>query len=61
MVQKITFAKTIQPVAVRRESQSVALLVLAEDSFERNRRSIYATGDRRVGLGFPAACMPRTF
>ena len=59
MVQKITFAKPIQPGAIRRERQSVALLLLAEESFERNRCSIDATGDRRVGLGFPAAGMPR--
>ena len=59
MVQEITFAKTIQSVAIRRESQSVALLIRAEDSLERNRRSIDATGDRRVGFGFPAAGMPR--
>jgi hypothetical protein len=60
VVQKITFAKTIQPVAIRRESQGVALLVRAEGSPERNRRSIDATGDQRVGFGFPAAGMPRT-
>jgi hypothetical protein len=40
VVQKITFAKTIQSVAIRRESQSVALLIRAEESPERNRRSI---------------------
>jgi hypothetical protein len=60
VVQKITFAKPIQPVAIRRESQSVALLVRAEDSPERNRRSIDATDDQRVSFGFPAASMPRT-
>ena len=60
VVQKITFAKTIQPVAIRRESQSVALLVRVEDSPERNRRSIDAAGDQRVRFGFPAAGMPRT-
>ncbi len=60
MVQKITFAKTIQSVAIRRESQGVALLVRAEGSPERNRRSIDATGDQCVGFGFPAAGMPRT-
>ena len=61
VVQKITFAKTIQPVAIRREGQSVALLIRAEESLERNRRgSIDATGDRRIGFGFPAAGMPRT-
>src|ERR1700676_896897 len=61
VVQEITFAKTIQPVAICRESQSVALLVRAEDSLERNCRSIDATGNRRVRFGFPAAGMPRTF
>src|SRR6266404_3967035 len=60
VVQKITFAKTIQSVAIRRESQSVALLIRAEESPERNRRSIDATGDQCVGFGFPAAGMPRT-
>ena len=55
VVQKISFAKTIQPVAICRESQSVALLVRAEESPERNRRSIDATGDQRVGFGFPDA------
>ena len=58
--KKKTFAKTIQPVAIRRESQSVALLVRAEGSTECNRRSIDATGDQRVGFGFPVARMPRT-
>ena len=61
VVQKITFAKTIQPVTIRRESQSAALLVRAEGSSESNRRSIDAAGDRRVGFGFPATGMPRTF
>ena len=60
VVQKITFAKTIQTVAIRRESQSVALLVRAEESLERHRLSIDATGDQRVGFGFPAAGMPLT-
>src|SRR5580700_1350390 len=60
VVQKVTFAKTIQPVAIPRESQSVALLVRAEGSPERNRRSIDSAGDQRVGFGFPAAGMPRT-
>ena len=60
VVQKITFAKTIQPVAIRRESQSVALLVRAEESPQRDLSSIDATGDQRVGFGFPAAGMPRT-
>ena len=55
VVQKIAFAKTIQLVAIRRESQSVALLVRVEGSPERNRRSVDATGDRRVGFGFPSA------
>lgn len=61
MVQKVTFAKTIQPGAICRESQSVVLLVVPEGSLERNRRSIDAAGDRRVGFGFSAAGMPRTF
>jgi hypothetical protein len=61
VVQKITFAKTIQPVAICRESQCVALLVRAEDSLERNCRSIDATSDQCVRFGFPAAGMPRTF
>ena len=60
VVQKITFAKTLQPVAIRRGSQSVALLVRAEESPQRNLSSIDATGDQRVGFGFPAAGMPRT-
>ena len=60
VVQKITFTKTIQPGAIRRESQSVALLIRAEESPERNRRSIDGDGDQRVGFGFPAAGMPRT-
>jgi len=60
VMQKVTFAKTIELVAVRRESQSVALLVRAERSLQRNRRSIDATGNRRVRFGFPAAGMPRT-
>jgi hypothetical protein len=60
VVQKITFAKTIQSVAIRRESQSVALPIRAEESPERNRHSIDANGDQRVGFGFPAAGMPRT-
>ena len=59
-MQKETFAKTIQPVAIRRESQIIILLVVPEGSAERNRRSIDATGDQRVGFGFPAAGMPRT-
>ena len=61
VVQEITFAKTVQSVAIRRNSQSVGLLIRAEGSFERNRRSIDAAGDRRVRFGFPAAGMPRTF
>ena len=60
VVQEETFAKTIQPVAVCRESQSIALLVMTDESFERNCLSIDAAGDQRVGLGFPAAGMPRT-
>jgi hypothetical protein len=60
VVQEIAFAKTIQPVAIRRESQSVALLIRAQESPQRNRRSIDATGDQRVGFGFPAAGAPRT-
>ena len=59
MAQKITFAKTIQSVAIRRESQSVVLLIRAEESPERNPGSIDATGDQGVGFGFPAAGMPR--
>ena len=31
MVQKVTFAKTIQPGAICRESQSVVLLVVPRD------------------------------
>ena len=61
VVQEITFAKTIQSVAIRRASQSVALLVRAEGPSESNRRSIDAAGDRRVGFGFTVAGMPRTF
>ena len=61
VVQKKAFAKTIQLIAIRRESQGVALLVRAEGSLERNRRSIDVASDRRVGFGFPAAGMPGTF
>ena len=59
VVQKETFAKTIQSVAIGRDSQSIGL-IRAEESRELDRRSIDAPGDQRVGFGFPAAGMPRT-
>ena len=59
-MQEITFAKTAQLIAIRRERHGVSLLVRAEGPPECIRRSIDAAGDLRVGFGFPAAGMPRT-
>ena len=48
VVQEITFSKTIQPFAIRRGSQSIALLVPAEESPERTCGSFDPTSDQCV-------------
>lgn len=57
MVQKPAVAKTIEPGAIRGESQNVVLIV-ADISAQRNGISIDSAGNLRIGLGFACAGVP---